>query len=185
MNKFIELKKIVFISFTVSLLAFNWFQKAPKTPEQELSEKAILEWADKTFEYYDGPRFEKFMTIPTDQFSILQSKVESLKEYKDEMKQSYAAGEIKKTKEEFDLTLKKLDRKIDSLQTVAKEFPNKSTGFEIDFWANIMVNNALTVYYVHHIKLDKQYAITEAKITGSIGKENDQIKILYKKGQGK
>lgn len=179
------MKRVIYIFPVLLLFAFYSKNKAAKTDAQELVEKSVLEWADKTFEYYDGPRFEKFLPIPTDQFSILEGKVESLKEYRDEMKQSFSAGEIKKTKEEFDLTIKKLDRKIDSMQVLVTNFPNKNTGYEIDFWANIMVNNALTVYYVHHIKLDNQYKINEAKITGSIGKENDQIKILYKKGQGK
>lgn len=171
------------------LAGFGWFTKQSallgSTPEQEMVEKSVLEWADKTFEYYDGPRFEKFLLIPSDQFFKLENQVSSLKEYREELQQSFAAGEIKKTKEDFDLTIKKLDRKIDSLSTVMNTSVNKANGYEIDFWANIMVNNALTVYYVHHIKLDAAYQITETKITGSIGKENDQIKILYKKNQGK
>lgn len=169
------------------LICLGWtYRPVPGSSlEQELVEKAVLEWADKTFEYYDGPRFEKFQLIPSDQYFKLENQISSLKEYKDELKQSFTAGEIKKTKEEFDASLKKLDRKIDSLQTVMTKSTNKAIGYEIDFWANIMVNNALTVYYVHHIRLDNQYKILETKITGSIGKENDQIKILYKKGSSK
>ncbi len=36
--------------------------------------------------------------------------------------------QLKKTKEEFDLTIKKLDRKIDSMQVLVTNFPNKNTG---------------------------------------------------------
>ncbi|MBX7093307.1 MAG: hypothetical protein K1X56_01185 [Flavobacteriales bacterium] len=180
--------RIVFTSAILFVLVLIYAFRIPEissSPEQEMVEKSILEWADKTFEYYDGPRFEKFLVIPSNDFFKLENQVSSLKEYREELKQNFAAGEIKKTKEEFEASLKKLDRKIDSLSTAMNSSVNKANGYEIDFWANIMVNNALTVYYVHHIKLDSKYVITEAKITGSIGKENDQIKILYKKNQGK
>jgi hypothetical protein len=46
-----------------------------------------------------------------------------------------------------------------------------------------MVNNGLTVYYVHHMKLDAKYVVQEGKVTGSIGKENDKIHIIYKKAK--
>jgi len=169
-------------------LGFGWYSNyspGGKTLDQEMVEKAVLEWADKTFEFYDGPRFEKFLMVPSDQYFKLENQVNALQEYREEIKQNFAAGEVKKTKEEFDLQLKKLDRKIDSLQKVMTSNTARVKSFEIDFWANIMVNNALTVYYVHHIVLDPKYQITEAKITGSIGKENDQIVILYKKNKGK
>lgn len=172
------------IIVALAALAFVTRRTPVSSAEQELVEKAVLDWADQTFEYYDGPRFEKFVMIPSDQYAILEGKVESLTEYREELKQNFASGEMNKTKEEFDKTLGKLDRKIDSLNTLKNNVSGKATGYEIDFWANIMVNNALTVYYVHHMKLGPDYAIKDAKITGSIGKENDQIKILYKSGKG-
>ncbi len=171
-----------------SLIFFSGFGLYRSSPmatskDQELTEKSVLEWADKTFEFYDGPRFEKFQMIPSNEYFKIETQVEGLKEYKEELKAGFQAGEIKKTKEEFDAQLKKLDRKIDSLTVVMNSSINKAMGFEIDFWANIMVNNGLTVYYVHHMKLDAKYAVQEGKVTGSIGKENDKIHIIYKKAK--
>jgi hypothetical protein len=159
---------------------FSYFNTAGHSNEQDLSEKNILAWADRTFEYYDGPRFEKFMTVPSDAYFKLENQVNGLMEYREEYKTAFTAGEIAKSKPDFDASLAKLDRKIDSLSTILKTHPGKASYYEIDFWANIMVNNGLTVYYVHHIKLDDKFEILNAKITGSIGKENDQIRILYK-----
>lgn len=153
----------------------------PSTEEKDYVEKSVLAWADKTFEFYNGARFEQFKAAPSDAYFKLENQVESLKEYRDELKANFASGELKKTKEEVDKMVAKTDRKIDSLQTVMKTSNLKVSNYEVDFWANIMVNNGLTVYYQHHIVLDASYNVVDYKITGSIGKPDEETKILYKK----
>lgn len=153
---------------------------ASSAENQDMVEKSILEWADKTFEYYDGARFEKFEAAVSTEFMKLESKLEGMKEYKKEIADQFAAGELNKTREEFDKMILKTDRKIDSLQNLVKTTPAGSSGYEVDFWANILTNTGLTVYYKHHIILNKDYVVTGHKMTSAVGKTSEEQKILYK-----
>jgi hypothetical protein len=153
---------------------------SPSPESQDMVEKSVLAWADKTFEYYDGARFEKFEAAVSTEFMKLQSKLEGMKEYKTEISDSYTSGELGKTKEEFDKIISKTDRNIDSLQTLVNTTPAGSSGFEVDFWANILTNTGLTVYYKHHLILNKEFTVTSHKVSSAIGKTNEEQKILYK-----
>lgn len=172
---------------TVVVLFFGWAWAAtaqpiePTVEEKDYVEKSVLAWADKTFEFYNGARFEQFKAAPSDVYFKLENQVEGMKEYREELKANFASGELKKTQEEFDKIISRTDRKIDSLQTVMKTTNLKVSNYEVDFWANIMINNGLTVYYQHHVTLDASYNVVEYKITGSIGKPEGDVKILYKK----
>jgi len=148
--------------------------------QQDMVEKSVLDWADKTFEYYDGARFEKFEAAVSAEFEKLSAKLEGMKEYKQEISDQYKAGELNKSQEEFDKMIKKTERKIDSLQTLVNNTPAGASGYEIDFWANILTNNGLTVYYKHHIVLNKDYTVTSFKVTSAVGKANEEQKILFK-----
>lgn len=177
-----------------TLLLISFFTSAPvafmqnksgggnaSSPEnQDLVEKSVLDWADKTFEFYDGARFEKFEASVSTDYMKLQSKLEGMKEYKTELSDQFASGELSKTKDEFDKMVKKTDRKIDSLQTLVNTTPTGSSGYEVDFWANILTNNGLTVYYKHHVILNKDYMVTSHKVSSAVGKANEDQKILYK-----
>lgn len=174
-------KGLFFIA--VLLLTLKIFLQSQSMSDHQISmvEKSVLAWADASFEYYDGSRFENYELVPSNELFVLESKIEGLKEYREEIKQNFQSGELKKTREEVDKILARTDRKIDSLETVKKNSPAGVKQFEVDFWANILVNNGLTAYYKHHMILDPQFKILESKITGSIGKENDKTVILYKK----
>ncbi len=165
-----------------SPLAFMQGNKASDnaTQHQSMVEKSVLEWADITFEFYDGARFEELEVATSKEYYKLEAKLNGMKEYKTEMSDMYSAGQLNKTKDEFDAMMKRTDRKIDSMQTLLKSTPAGVSGFEIDFWANIMTNNGLTVYYKHHLILDAEYKVTTHTVTSSVGKTNEQQKILYK-----
>jgi hypothetical protein len=181
MKKSITLFLIVFFSTATVAFMQNTSGSGSTSPEnQDLVEKSVLAWADKTFEFYDGARFEKFEAAVSNDYMKLESKLQGMKEYKTELSDQYTSGSLNKTKEEYDKMIKKTDRKIDSLQTLVKNTPAGTSGFEVDFWANILTNNGLTVYYKHHIILNKDYTVTKHTVTSSVGKANDQQKILYK-----
>lgn len=152
------------------------------TAEQnkDMVEKSVLDWADKTFEFYDGARFDKYEVATSTEYMKLENKLTGMKEYKQEMTDMFAKGELNKTKEEFDKMMAKNDRKIDSLQNLLNTTPAGSSGFEVDFSANILTNTGLTAYYKHHVVLNKDYVVTSHKVTSAIGKTNEDQKILYK-----
>lgn len=147
---------------------------------QSMVEKSVLEWADVTFEFYDGARFEELEVATSKEYYKLEAKLNGFKEYKTEMKDMFDSGQLNKTKDEFDAIMNRTDRKIDSMQTLLKNTPAGVSGFEVDFWANIMTNNGLTVYYKHHLILNAEYKVTTHTVTSSVGKTNEQQKILYK-----
>ena len=170
--------------FTIVPVAF--MQIAPgggnsSAPEnQDMVEKSVLDWADKTFEFYDGARFEKFEAAVSTEYMKLQSKLEGMKEYKTEIADQFTSGSLNKTKDEYDKMVKKTDRKIDSLQTLVNTTSAGTSGYEVDFWANILTNSGLTVYYKHHLVLNKDYNVTSHKVSSSVGKTSEEQKILYK-----
>lgn len=162
-----------------SVLAILSFKAADD--KQEFAEKGVLDWADKTFEYYDGSRFENFHEIPSQEQFIIENKIVALQEFMTEMDASFKAGELKKTQAEFEASQKKTSKKIDSLQVVLKNLDPNAKNYEIHFWANIMVSNAVTVYYQHLVRLDSKFRVMSTKITGKVGTQPDGVKILYKK----
>lgn len=174
----------IFLFILFATVSFALMQKTSvheaNTENQDLVEKAVLDWADKTFEFYDGARFEKFEASVSTEYMKLESKLEGMKEYKKEIADQYAAGELKKSKEEFDKMISKTDRKIDSLQKLVNSTPAGSSGYEVDFWANILTNSGLTVYYKHHLILNKDFVVTSHKVSSAVGKTSEEQKILYK-----
>lgn len=173
---------LLVLFFTSVPLAFMQKTSAGSNPtdNQDLVEKSVLAWADKTFEFYDGAKFEKFEAAVSIDYMKLQSKLEGMKEYKTEIAQQFTSGSFNKTKEEYDKIIKKTDRKIDSLQTLVNTTSAGTSGYEVDFWANILTNTGLTVYYKHHVILNKDYMVTSHKVSSSIGKTSEEQKILYK-----
>lgn len=170
-----------FTSAPVAFMQNNSGGSNTSSPEnQDMVEKSVLAWADKTFEFYDGARFEKFEAAVSTDYMKLQSKLEGMKEYKTEISDQFTAGELNKTKEEYDKMVKKTDRKIDSLQTLVNTTSAGTSGYEVDFWANILTNSGLTVYYKHHVILNKDYTVTSHKVSSSVGKTSEEQKILYK-----
>lgn len=158
---------------------------ALRTEQEEMSEKSILLWADNTFEFYDGARFENFHEIPSQEQFIIENKILAMQEFMSEQEEMFRNGEIKKSQSDFDLSQKKLGRKIDSLQTMINNLDPNAKNYEVHFWANIMVSNAVTVYYQHLVKLDSRFNIMSTKITGKVGTQPDGVKILYKKAGGR
>ncbi|HLP13558.1 MAG TPA: hypothetical protein VK177_16600 [Flavobacteriales bacterium] len=168
---------------SVAMMAFSAVMPAQKAQgeAQELAEKSVLLWADKTFEYYDGPRFENFHEIPSQEQFIIENKILVLQEFMLEKEEMFKSPENKKTKEEFDASQAKLTRKIDSLNICLKKVDPNAKNYEVHFWANIMVSNAVTVYYQQLMKLDSRFNIMDTKITGKVGTQPAGVKILYKK----
>ena len=163
-------------------LAFSFKSTVPPGDDaQEFAEKSVLGWADKTFEFYDGARFENFHEIPSQEQFIIETKIATLQEFMLDKEAAFKSPENKKTKTEFDLGQNKLSKKIDSLTTCLNNVDPNAKNYEIHFWANIMVSNAVTVYYQHLLKLDSKFNIMSTKITGKIGTQPDGVKILYRK----
>lgn len=171
------------IAGSVALLAFSpvFPQATADNNAQELAEKSILLWADKTFEYYDGPRFENFHEIPSQEQFILENKILVLQEFMMEKEEMFKSPENKKTKEEFEAGQAKISKKIDSLNIMLKHVDPNAKNYEVHFWANIMVSNAVTVYYQQLMKLDSKFNVMDTKITGKVGTQPAGVKILYKK----
>lgn len=161
------------------LCAFKY--STPATEQEEFAEKSVLLWADNTFEFYDGARFENFHEIPSQEQFIIENKITAMQEFIAEQDQMFKAGEIKKSQADFDISQKKLGKKVDSLQLMFNNIDPNAKNYEVHFWANILVSNAVTVYYQHLVKLDSRFNIMSTKITGKVGTQPDGVKILYKK----
>jgi hypothetical protein len=166
---------------TAALFSFAFIAPADQDEIREKVEKSVLQWADNTFEFYDGARFENFKEVPTQEAFALETKIETLKEFKVELNDMFQKGELKKTKEELDKQQAKIDRQIDSLGKLKSKIDPASKDYEINLWANIMVSNAVTVYYQHLVKLNGKFEVTGVRISGAVGTQPSGVKILYKK----
>lgn len=175
------MKPFYLVAAVVLSFLYAFTTPAPRSEQEEFAEKSILQWADNTFEFYDGARFENFHEIPSQEQFIIENKIVALQEFMSEQDQMFKAGEIKKSQVDFDLSQKKITRKIDSLQTMMNNLDPNAKNYEVHFWANIMVSNAVTVYYQHLVKLDSRFNIMSTKITGKVGGQPEGVKILYKK----
>src|SRR5688572_16613582 len=165
-----------------AVFSLGFIAPADETANREEAERAVLNWADATFEFYDAPRFENFKEVPTQELFVLETKIETLKEFKVELNDLFKKGELKKTKEELDKQLAKIDRQVDSLGKVKSKLDPSARDYETHFWANIMVSNAVTVYYQHLVHLNGKFEVKSVKITGAVGTQPAGVKILYKKG---
>lgn len=169
------------ILFAACIVTMSFTLRFTPGEAEEFAEKGVLTWADQTFEFYDGARFENFQEIPSQEQFILENKIMILQEFMTDQESMFNSGQSKKTKEEFDASQKKTSRKIDSLSTVLSKVDPNGKNYEVHFWANIMVSNAVTVYYQHLVKLDSKFNVMSTKITGKVGTQPDGVKILYKK----
>jgi hypothetical protein len=95
-------------------LSMAFIRPDDNTDAREKVERAVTLWADATFEFYDGVRFENFKEVPTQEAFALETKIETLKEFQTELKAAFEKGELKKTKEELNKQLSKIDRQVDS-----------------------------------------------------------------------
>lgn len=170
-----------FFILACSILFIAAAFKVPANEAEEFAEKSVLDWADKTFEFYDGARFENFHEIPSQEQFIIETKIATLQEFMIDKEAAFNSPTNKKTKTEFDLGQAKLSRKVDSLTILLNQVDPNAKNYEIHFWANIMVSNAVTVYYQHLLKLDSKFNIMSTKITGKVGTQPDGVKILYRK----
>jgi hypothetical protein len=167
----------------ILILFNNIIYAQNKSAEQIQVERAVINWASLTFEYYEGARFEKYKKLPTREQYKIENQIADLTEYKAEMTDEYNKGKLNKSKTEFENNIKSIDQKIDSLNKVHTQLgnnPENKNDYEIDFWANIKVNNGLTVYFRHYVLLNNNFEVIKAEITGAVGKESDDLKILYK-----
>lgn len=175
------MKPLYLTSVIVLCFLYAFKKPASRTEQEEMAEKSILIWADNTFEFYDGARFENFHEVPSQEQFIIENKILVLQDFMSEQDQMFKAGEIKKSQGDFDLMQKKTTRKIDSLQNMLNHLDPNAKNYEVSFWANILVSNAVTVYYQHLVKLDSRFNVMSTKITGKVGTQPDGVKILYKK----
>ena len=165
------MKTVLFLLFW--LLPTDEIIQLPKGSDEEkaLTEKAVLSWADDTFKEYDNPRFENFVAHYTDEYIMMKMRVEMLE----------------KRKAKLDTTdteaIDDIDQQIEKVNTILDEMEVKVTHYEIDFWANILTNDGITVNYCHKIKLDNNYKVVSFEETSAIGKKSSSTRIRYKKSK--
>ncbi len=166
------------ILFLIILIHQTGFSQ--KTEEQKKVEKAVLDWAGNTFEFYDAPRFEKFEPVPSPDYFAIEMQIQSLQEFKEEIIFNFYEGKSDRTKEKLGEDTLALNKNISEMKLMLNTIEPKYEGYEIMFWANIRTNNGLTVYYQHRVLVSADYKVKNGKITSRIGQENDTVKIVYK-----
>lgn len=169
--------KTIIISLLIVLpLLTNQVQQTsqlPKGSEEELNltKEAVISWADKTFKEYDNPRFENFVAHYTDEYLMMKMRV----------------GMLEKRKTKIDTTqteeIEKIDNQIERVKQSLRDMDEKVTHYGIDFWANILTNDGITVQYRHSIKLDNDYKVVSFEETSAIGKKSSSTRIRYKKSK--
>lgn len=169
-------------NFTLLLLLFlaAFAAQGQTEAEKESIKKAVNQWADKTFVEWDSPRFEKFKPQLSPDYYALTVQKQMLEEFKEEIVFNFNESKSDRTLEEVKEDTAKTSKNIKELEKIMEQFPNKYKGYEVYWWANIKTNNGLTVYYQHLVKLDEHYKVVHAKVSSYIGKDRDDIKILYK-----
>ena len=141
---------------------------------------AILTWANETFEYYDNPRFENFKEMPSSEYFTLTIQKQMNQEFLDEIIFNYYEGKSDRSAEKLAEDSTRLATKIASIQTKMDSFENKVDHYEYNMWANIQTTGGITVYYQHYFKIDANFNIIEHKVSGFVGKDSDDLEILYK-----
>ena len=139
-----------------------------------------MEWADETFEHYDNPHFENYNALPSSEFFTLQVQRDGYQEFLDEIIFNYYEGKSDRTREELTSDSTRISNKVIELNEKIETFPNKVDHYEYYMWSNIQTNGGVTVYYQHYFKLNADYQIIEHKVSGFVGKDNDDLEILYK-----
>lgn len=147
---------------------------------QKKCQEAILLWANNIFEYYDNPRFENYNEIPSSAYFTLSVQKEMNQEFLDEIIFNYYEGKSDRTAEKLSEDSTRLANKIAEIDKKMLAFENKVDHFEYYMWANIQTTGGITVYYQHYFKLDADYNILEYKVSGFVGKDSDDLEILYK-----
>jgi len=143
------------------------------------AEKAIISWAETTFEYFDAPRFENFYLSPSPDFYALTILKEEYNTFKDEIVFNYNESKSDRTEEQLKRDTASISNKIKELDMILDNMSPKFDHIEYFFWANIQTDNGLTVYYQHQIKLDETYNIISFRESSSIGKP-ENVNILFK-----
>ena len=169
------MRGLIIIVFTLSSLVSQ-----AQGDVQKKVEDAVISWADATFEFYDAPRFENFETEPHPDFYMLQMQLQTLQEFKEEIVFNFNEGNSDRTEEKLTEDTIKINQNMDEMRMVMEMFEPKYSGYNINFWANIQTNNGLTVYYQHYVTLSDNFEVTDAKVTKAVGKESDDVEIIYK-----
>jgi hypothetical protein len=171
------MRVLLLIAIMLTAAPGSWSQK---TAEQKAVEKAVIDWAGNTFEFYDAPRFEKFEALPSPDAFALEMQINDLKAFKEEIIFNYGEGKSDRTPEKLAKDTTEINKNIAAMEEMLSTIEPKYDGYEILFWANIRTNNGLTVYYQHRVVLTADYKVKSARLTSRVGEENDQVKIVYK-----
>ena len=75
------MKPLYLTSVIVLCFLYAFKKPAVRTEQEEMAEKSILLWADNTFEFYDGARFENFHEIPSLEQFIIENKFLALQDF--------------------------------------------------------------------------------------------------------
>ena len=170
------------------LIAFTLLS-GPSAPQNEIDssadqpkvEQAVVNWANTTFKRHQDYKFEHFKAFYTDEYFIQTMRLELYAEKIAALEKKKANGEYTGSDEVFNADVQKLKGAMDKAKaTIEKIDPVEY--FQIHFWSNILTKDGITVYYELILKLDGNYAVTEAMENSSIGKKGVESKIAYNKG---
>ncbi len=143
------------------------------------AEKAILSWAEKTFNHFEGSRFENFHLSPSPEYYAMSVLREEYVTFKEEIVYNFNEGTSDRTEEEVKEDTSSINKKIEELDQMLAMIDPPFDHIEYFWWSNIQTDNGLTVYYQHQIKLDPDYKVISYRESSAVGKP-DNVEIIYK-----
>lgn len=177
------------MSTLIYLLAFTFIGASNPTPTQNEPdsaadqlkvEQAVIQWADAVFKKHENYKFEQFKPFYTDDYFIQTMRIELYAEKIAALEKKKTDGDYTGTEEAFQSDIKKLSGAIEKAK-LALDKIDRVDYFQIHFWTNILTKDGITVYYELILKLDGNYAVTQATENSSIGKKGADSKIAYAK----
>jgi hypothetical protein len=143
------------------------------------AEKAIVSWANKTFNHFEGSRFENFHLSPSPEYYAMSILREEYETFKEEIVYNFNEGTSDRTEQEVKDDTANIDKKIEELDAMLAMIDPPFDHIEYFWWSNIQTDNGLTVYFQHQIKLNPDYKVISYRESSAVGKPSD-VKILYK-----
>ncbi|MEX1001623.1 MAG: hypothetical protein WDZ35_05870 [Crocinitomicaceae bacterium] len=171
---------IIVLSF--SLNGFSQDQKIDSSEDEKKVKKATIGWADSTFYQHENYKFEHFKAFYTDEYFIQIMRVRMYKERLDDLETLKSSGNYKKSDEEYEKEHKELKDAYENVTKDVENFKFRVSHYQIHFWSNVQTDDGITVYYEFIVKLNNDYAVTNAVINSAIGKKDSNTQIVYKKG---
>ena len=168
----------ILLTFALSIGLSTSF--AQKSDNQKKCETAINSWANARFVEHEGSRFENFKMVGTPEYEMIALQIQTLKEFREEINFNFNEGKSDRTEEKLKEDISKIDENIAELETMLTSMKGVADHYEYYWWSNIKTDAGVTVYYQHFIKLDANFKVISSEISSYVGKDKDDIKILYK-----